>query len=199
MVSFKPRWLHFGQKIHRFSFVRWHCSTGLLVYLLSSSLICHNLLVFVSIILEEKMNLCIPLSLCVAWCKGPKKFKMVAPIKLRVFSFSNYCNRVAWLLSIDSQYRASAFVQILFAWFSDTITLRLTVSSFWLFSVESFPCSFHSWKARSRNTWHQGQYSWIGRPVQTHTKIICRETERATADLNIRMKSSWRGKSNGAG
>ena len=27
-------------------------------------------------------------------------------------------------------------------------------------------------------------YSWIGRPVQTYTKLICRETERATTDLN---------------
>ena len=42
-------------------------------------------------------------------------------------------------------------------------------------------------------------YSWIGRPVQTYKKIICRETERATTDLNIRMKSSRRGASNGAG
>ena len=33
-------------------------------------------------------------------------------------------------------------------------------------------------------------YSWIGRPVRTHTKSTCRETERATTDLNIRMKSS---------
>ena len=29
------------------------------------------------------------------------------------------------------------------------------------------------------------KYSWIGRPVRTHTKIICRETKRATTDLNI--------------
>ena len=28
-------------------------------------------------------------------------------------------------------------------------------------------------------------YSWIGRPVQAHKKLICRETKRATADLNI--------------
>ena len=42
-------------------------------------------------------------------------------------------------------------------------------------------------------------YSWIGRPVQAHTKLICSEVERATADLNIRMKSSRRGASNGAG
>ena len=42
-------------------------------------------------------------------------------------------------------------------------------------------------------------YSWIGRPVQTHTKIICHETKRATTDLNIRTKSSQRGASNGAG
>ena len=42
------------------------------------------------------------------------------------------------------------------------------------------------------------QYSWIGCPVQTHTKLICRETERATTDLNIRMKSSRRGASDGA-
>ena len=41
-------------------------------------------------------------------------------------------------------------------------------------------------------------YSWIGRPVQTHIKLICRETERATADLNTRMKSSRQGASNGA-
>ena len=33
-------------------------------------------------------------------------------------------------------------------------------------------------------------YSWIGRPVQTHTQIICRETERATTYLNKQMKSS---------
>ena len=42
-------------------------------------------------------------------------------------------------------------------------------------------------------------YSWIGRPVQTQKKTICRETERATTDLNIRMKSSPEGASNGAG
>ena len=42
-------------------------------------------------------------------------------------------------------------------------------------------------------------YSWIGRPVQAHTKLICRETERATTDLNIRMKSFRQGASNGAG
>ena len=35
-----------------------------------------------------------------------------------------------------------------------------------------------------------GSYSWIGRPVRTHTNLICRETKRAIADLNIRMKSS---------
>ena len=42
-------------------------------------------------------------------------------------------------------------------------------------------------------------YSWIGRPVRTHAKLICRETKRATTDLDIRMKSSQRGASNGAG
>ena len=40
-------------------------------------------------------------------------------------------------------------------------------------------------------------YSWIGRPVRTHRKSICRETERATTDLNIGMKSSRRDASNG--
>ena len=40
-------------------------------------------------------------------------------------------------------------------------------------------------------------YSWIGRPVRIHKKIICRETERATMDLNILMKSSQQGTSNG--
>ena len=40
-------------------------------------------------------------------------------------------------------------------------------------------------------------YSWIGRPERTHTKSICRETERATTDLNIRMKSSQPGASFG--
>ena len=40
-------------------------------------------------------------------------------------------------------------------------------------------------------------YSWIGRPVRTHKKSICRETKRATTDLNIWMKSSRRGTSNG--
>ena len=39
-------------------------------------------------------------------------------------------------------------------------------------------------------------YSWIGRSVRTREKMICHETERATADLNIRMKSSRRGESN---
>ena len=29
------------------------------------------------------------------------------------------------------------------------------------------------------------KYSWIGRLVRTHTKLICRETKRATTDLNI--------------
>ena len=43
------------------------------------------------------------------------------------------------------------------------------------------------------------EYSWIGRPVWTHNKSICRETERATTDLNIRMKSSRQGTSTGAG
>ena len=43
------------------------------------------------------------------------------------------------------------------------------------------------------------KWCWIGRPVQTQTKLVCRETERATADLNTRMKSSWRGASNSAG
>ena len=42
-------------------------------------------------------------------------------------------------------------------------------------------------------------YSWIGRPVRTHTESVCRETKRATTDLNIRMKSSGWGASNGAG
>ena len=42
-------------------------------------------------------------------------------------------------------------------------------------------------------------YSWIGRPVQAHKKLICRKAKRATADLNIRIKSSRRGASNGAG
>ena len=41
-------------------------------------------------------------------------------------------------------------------------------------------------------------YSWIGRPVQTYTKLICREIERTTTNLNIRMKSFRRGASNGA-
>ena len=44
-----------------------------------------------------------------------------------------------------------------------------------------------------------GSYSWIGRPMQANKKIICRKTERATTDLNILMKSSQRGASNGAG
>ena len=42
-------------------------------------------------------------------------------------------------------------------------------------------------------------YSWIRHPVQTHTQLICRETKRATTDLNIRMKNSRQGASNGAG
>ena len=33
--------------------------------------------------------------------------------------------------------------------------------------------------------------SWIGNPVRTHKKSFFRETERATTDLNIWMKSSW--------
>ena len=32
-------------------------------------------------------------------------------------------------------------------------------------------------------------YSCIGHPVRTRKKTIYRETERATADLNIRMKA----------
>ena len=40
-------------------------------------------------------------------------------------------------------------------------------------------------------------YIWIGRPVRTHKKTVWREAERATADLNVRMKSSRRGASNG--
>ena len=39
-------------------------------------------------------------------------------------------------------------------------------------------------------------YSWIGPLVRTHKETVCRETERATMDLNIRMKSSRRGASN---
>ena len=40
-------------------------------------------------------------------------------------------------------------------------------------------------------------YSWIERPVRTHKESICRETKRATADLNIQMKSSRRSAANG--
>ena len=40
-------------------------------------------------------------------------------------------------------------------------------------------------------------YSWIGCPVRTHKKSICRETKRATTGLNTRMKSSHRGAFNG--
>ena len=40
-------------------------------------------------------------------------------------------------------------------------------------------------------------YSWIGRPVRTHKKSICRETKGSTTDLNIRMKSSRQEASNG--
>ena len=39
-------------------------------------------------------------------------------------------------------------------------------------------------------------YNWIGRPVRTTKKSICHETERAVADLTIRMKISRRGASN---
>ena len=35
-------------------------------------------------------------------------------------------------------------------------------------------------------------YSWIERPVRTHKKSICRETDRATTDLNVRMQHSQR-------
>ena len=41
-------------------------------------------------------------------------------------------------------------------------------------------------------------YSWIARPVQTHTKIICQGTEKATTDSRLRTKSSRRGASIGA-
>ena len=42
-------------------------------------------------------------------------------------------------------------------------------------------------------------YSWNGRPVRTQKKTICRDTKRATTDLNIWMKSSRRGAFNGEG
>ena len=44
---------------------------------------------------------------------------------------------------------------------------------------------------------HRFAYSWSGRPVRTHKESTCRETKRDMADLNIRMKSSRRGASNG--
>ena len=69
---------------------------------------------------------------------------------------------------------------------------RRGVSSYFLIAVSSTtkgPCT-KIWPA---------VYSWIGRPVRTHKTSICRETKRATPDLNIRMKSSQRGASNGGG
>ena len=41
-------------------------------------------------------------------------------------------------------------------------------------------------------------YSWIDHQKRTHFTSICRETERATTDLNITMKSPRLGASNGA-
>ena len=38
-------------------------------------------------------------------------------------------------------------------------------------------------------------YSWTGHQKRTPFTSICRETERATTDLNIRINSSWRGAS----
>ena len=53
-------------------------------------------------------------------------------------------------------------------------------------------------RALSQNNSGGWCYSWIGRPVRTHEKSICRESKRATADLNIRMNSSRQGASTGA-
>ena len=52
--------------------------------------------------------------------------------------------------------------------------------------------------AQSLPWFQKNEYSWIGQPVWTHTHKNCRETERATTNLNIRMKSSRRGASTGA-
>ena len=48
-------------------------------------------------------------------------------------------------------------------------------------------CTENPWIAadgRVARTKHLN-YSWIWRPVQTHKKLICRQTERATTDLNM--------------
>ena len=72
----------------------------------------------------------------------------------------------------------------------------------WRPHIKSIPWGAHrqsslSWFPSLHMAWTRFKYSWIGRPVRTHTKSICRETKRATTDLNIRMKSSWRGASIG--
>ena len=41
------------------------------------------------------------------------------------------------------------------------------------------------------------RYSWIGRPMRTHAKSIYRDTERATINPKLNMKSSHWGSSNG--
>ena len=61
-----------------------------------------------------------------------------------------------------------------------------------LLSNEEDLCSTSSHKK------HPNYYSWIGHPVRTHKKSICRETERATTDLKLRTKSSRQGASTGA-
>ena len=50
---------------------------------------------------------------------------------------------------------------------------------------DKYICSAQALKRPLKLVYHFGQsvsYSWIGRPVQTHTKSICRETERAMYD-----------------
>ena len=43
------------------------------------------------------------------------------------------------------------------------------------------------------------RYIWIGRPVRTHTKLICRKIKRVATDPRQNMKSSRRGTPTGVG
>ena len=53
--------------------------------------------------------------------------------------------------------------------------------------------SSFSGTSQTRDSLAYVSYSWIGHPVRTQKK--CCETERATTDLNIQMKSSRQGAS----